>query len=58
MTKLLKAKYLRTGSKTPAIKDKKRAAVTLAIERLEKALKLGKNEAALVLADLFLVSQI
>lgn len=56
MTKLLKAKYLRTGSKSPAIKDKKRAAVNMAIERLEKALKLGKSEAALVLADLFLVS--
>lgn len=56
MTKLLKAKYLRTGSKIPAIKDKKRAAVNMAIERLEKALSLGKFEAALDLADLHLVS--
>lgn len=56
MTKVLKAKYLRTGSKTPAMKDKKKAAITMAVERLEKALALGKHEAALLLADLYLVS--
>lgn len=55
MTKLLKVKYLRTGSNTPASKDKRRAAVNMAIERLEQALSLGKHEAALVLADLYLV---
>jgi hypothetical protein len=55
-SKLLRAKYLRTPSTGNGMKDKKRAAVSMAIERLEKSMNMGKSEAALLLADLHLVS--
>ena len=47
--------FLKTG-RGAHIENQKKAAVELAVERLDKAFKLGKAEAAIVLADLYLVS--
>lgn len=58
MTKLLKAKYLRTSTKTTTPQDPRKAALNLAVERLEKAFQLGKQDAGLVLADLHIVRAI
>ena len=63
MSSILKAKYLRgvTGSigsgRSGSLQNRKKQAIELAVERLEKAHRLGKNEAALVLGDLYLVSR-
>ena len=61
MSSILKSKYLRgvTGSigsgRSGSMQNRKKQAIELAVERLEKAHRLGKTEAALVLGDLYLV---